>query len=149
MSQIPADLGLTPHHVGISVANLDAAVAWYSEMLGFRLEGHGFIETAGVKVAVVNQGDFRLELFEAPDSVRVPEERRYPDHDLFFQGTKHLALGVEDLESVLGRLKQKGVEVVLDVFEIGGTRVAFIRDNSGILVELVERGNFFTDPALA
>ena len=148
MSQNPTELGLTPHHVGISVADLDAAVAWYSDMLGFRLEGHGFIETAGVKLAVVKQGDFRLELFQAPGSVPVPEARRYPDPDLFFQGTKHMALGVDDLEAVLGRLKQKGVEVVLDLLEIGGTRVAYIRDNSGILVELVERGDFFADPTL-
>ena len=29
---------LTPHHVGISIPDLDAAIAWYGAMLGFTVE---------------------------------------------------------------------------------------------------------------
>lgn len=129
---------LKPHHCGISVPDLEASIQWYGQMLGFALEKRSTIEPIAAQVAILRHGDFRMELFEVENAQPLPDERRYPNRDLGTHGTKHIAFEVQNVETVVATLKQKGVDVAMDVFEIEGTRVAFIRDNAGILIELIE-----------
>ena len=69
----------------------------------------------------------------------LPEERRHPSTDLRTQGIKHVAYAVRDLRALMDELKEKGVDVVWDVVLHDNTLCAFVRDNSGNLVEFVER----------
>ncbi len=130
---------ITPDHAGISVADLEASIAWYRDMLGFELlrqleipDGHG-------QVALVKNGDFVLELFCVPGAKSLPEERRHPATDLMTHGIKHVAYAVTDIAALMSELKAKGVEVVWDVVVHDGTPCAFVLDNSGNLVEFAER----------
>ncbi len=130
---------IRPDHAGISVADLEASVAWYRDMLGFDLlrevdipEGHG-------RVALIKNGAFILELFCVPGAAPLPEERRHPATDLLTHGMKHVAYAVPDIGVLMSELKAKGVDVAWDIAVHDGDRCSFVRDNSGNLVEFVER----------
>ncbi len=130
---------LKPEHVGISVADLEASVVWYREMLGFSVDKVVDVPDDIGRVALMSHGDFRLELFEIPGAAPLPDDRRYPDRDLRTQGVKHMAYAVPDVATLVADLKSRGVEIAWDVVVHDGFTVAFVRDNSGNLVELIER----------
>jgi len=132
---------MRPHHVGISVGDLEGSIAWYRDKLGFALLRVVEIpeaEDAG-RVALLERDDFIIELFCLPGAAPLPEDRRHPTRDIMTHGVKHVAYAVADLEAVMDELKAKDVDVAWDVAVHDNTRCAFVRDNTGNLVELVER----------
>ncbi|RIH81473.1 methylmalonyl-CoA epimerase [Meiothermus luteus] len=134
-------LELRPHHLGLSVPNLEESIAWYGRALGFALEKTLYLEAIPARVAFLRRGEFRLELFEVPGANPLPEERKTPHADLKTHGTKHLAFAVEDVEAAVKELEGRGVEVVMRA-RIEGGPMAFIRDNAGNLLELVQVSSF-------
>jgi catechol 2,3-dioxygenase-like lactoylglutathione lyase family enzyme len=110
-------------------------------MLGFELVRIVDIPEAGDagQVALMHNGDFMVELFCLAAAAPLPEERRHPATDLLTQGVKHVAYAVTDIGALMGDLKAKGVDVVWDIAVHDGDRCAFVRDNTGNLVEFVER----------
>jgi lactoylglutathione lyase len=57
-------------------------------------------------------------------------------------GYGHVAIGVEDLDGTLARLKEQGIEPERPPYTVrqGGSRLCFVRDPDGYRVELIERG---------
>ena len=133
--------GIRPDHVGVSVADLDESVAWYCDNLGFKLLRVVDIPEAEEegRVALLENGDFIIELFCLPGASPLPDHRRYPTTDILTHGVKHVACAVSDLNALMVDLKAKGVDVVWDIPVHDNTRCAFVRDNTGNLVEFVER----------
>jgi methylmalonyl-CoA/ethylmalonyl-CoA epimerase len=130
---------LKPLHVGISVPDIDASIAWYEQMLGFRLVSDTYFDQLPARIAFLELGGFSIELFEVPGAAQMPADRRVPNLDIRTHGTKHVAYAVEDLTGLMGSLKYKGVDVAMDVFPMEGDLVAFIRDNAGNLIELIQQ----------
>lgn len=128
---------IRPHHVGISVPDIDAAIGWYQRMLGFELEQRAFIDIIPAQVAFVRCGDFRLELFQVEGAAPLPDERREPNQDVRTHGNKHLCLAVPDVVATVATLRRKGADIVFEKV-VQGTAMAFIRDNSGNLLELIQ-----------
>jgi methylmalonyl-CoA/ethylmalonyl-CoA epimerase len=132
-------VSLRPHHVGISVADLDASIAWYEAYLGFTLESIVPVpEDVGRVAMLVSDGGFRVELFELPEAAPLPDERRHPATDLRTHGVKHLAYEVTGLEAFTERLRVAGADIVWDLRVHEDVKVLFLRDNTGNLVELLE-----------
>jgi methylmalonyl-CoA/ethylmalonyl-CoA epimerase len=129
---------LKPLHVGISVPDIEASIAWYKQMFGFRLVSDNYYEQLPARIAFMELGDFSLELFEVPGAAPLPDDRRVANLDIRTHGTKHVAYVVEDLRGLMETLKSKGVDVAMDVFPMEGDLVAFIRDNTGNLIELIQ-----------
>jgi methylmalonyl-CoA/ethylmalonyl-CoA epimerase len=129
---------IRPLHLGISVPDMDASVEWYREMLGFNKISDEFVEFLNARTVFMQLGDFQIELFQymGEDKKPLPPERLDPNED---RGTKHLAYCVEDLKSLMEELAAKNVDVVKPIFNMNGDLVCFIRDNSGILIELIQR----------
>lgn len=132
---------LIPHHCGISVPDLDASIAWYRDMLGFTLEKRLLIEGLSASVAFLRHGNFFIELFEIKDAEPLPEGRSYPNQDIQTHGTKHIAFAVDDVREYINSLKKRGVDIAMDVNMMEGKAMAFIRDNAGNLIEVVETGS--------
>ncbi len=132
-------MNIRPDHAGISVADLEASVAWYGDMLGFTVDRIVDVPGGTGRVALIRNGDFILELFCIPGAAPLPEERRHPATDLRTHGIKHVAYAVPDIRTLMDELKAKGVDIVWDVVLHDNTLCAFLRDNSGNLVEFVER----------
>src|SRR5215207_8318088 len=63
--------------------------------------------------------------------------RRYELGDAY----GHIAIGVDDLNGTLGRLKQQGIEPEREPYRVreGGSRICFVRDPDEYRVELIDR----------
>ncbi len=127
-------------HIGIAVANLDEALAFYRDALGLEVSVPHDVPTERVRATFVPVGGPALELLEptAPDSIVARFlERRGP-------GIHHITLLVDDLEAVLERLRARGVRLLDETPRAGahGSRVAFVHPSSahGVLVELKQAG---------
>lgn len=123
-------------HIGIAVADLDAALAFYRDALGLEISAPHEVPTEQVRATFVPVGGPSLELLEAmaPDSTIARFiDRRGP-------GIHHLTLRVDDLSAALARLKARGVRLIDEQPRSGahGSRVAFVhpQGTGGVLVEL-------------
>jgi glyoxylase I family protein len=128
------------HHVGVRVPDYDAAKEWYTTKLDFRVLQewpYGDLKLAYLMPA--NDDDFHIELLAGP----VPHPR--PVHDdlavsLDYGGYQHICLQVSIIDTALAELRQRGVDIVGEPFEIEAIsrRLAFIRDPWGNMIELAE-----------
>ena len=134
-----AGFEITPHHIGISVPDLEESIAWYEEMLGFevvRLRERE--EESQSSIALLQRGNAWIELFEIPGAGPLPEYRRDPSADLRVHGTKHFSFQVEDALAVTEILRAKGAEIAMGPVDNTRAIFVFIRDNSGNTFELIE-----------
>jgi len=134
-------LQIKPHHCGISVPELEASINWYRDMLGFSVVKRMTIDAIPAKIAFLNHGDFYIELFQIEDAVPLPEDRRHPNRDICTHGTKHIAFAVDDVSKFITTVKKRGVDIAMDVNMMEDKAMAFIRDNAGNLIEVVEMGS--------
>lgn len=110
-------------------------------MLGFALERKMEVAQIPARIAWLRRGHFRLELFEVTDAATLPDDRRVPNRDLKTRGTKHLAFAVTDVDAFVAELKSKGADIAMHA-RIHGEPMAFIRDNAGTLIEVVQESSF-------
>jgi len=132
---------LKPLHCGISVADMQESIDWYVHMLGFELVFRKDIEVLHCEVAFLKMGDFEIELFCHHNTIPLPPDRREPDKDIQTQGIKHLCYEVDDIATLLNDLRTKGADVVFGPREMEGTLMGFIRDNTGNLIEFMQKPN--------
>ena len=128
-------------HLGIAISNIDEGVRLYKDLLGFDLEGYEEVEDQMVKVAMLNAHGKapNIELLEPTSS----DSPIYKFIEKKGEGIHHIALGVENIEEVLERLKQEGVRLIDEVPRMGagGKKIAFLHPKStkGVLIELCEK----------
>ncbi|TSD93335.1 methylmalonyl-CoA epimerase [Skermania sp. ID1734] len=137
---MPPHLVTTVDHVGVAVADLDAAVAWYAENLGM-VETHREInESQGVHEAMLGfpGSDTALQVL-AP---LTPESTIAKFLDRNGPGLQQLAYRVTDIAAVSEILRGRGVRLLYEQPRRGtaNSRINFIhpKDAGGVLVELVE-----------
>jgi methylmalonyl-CoA/ethylmalonyl-CoA epimerase len=125
-------------HIGVATDDLEGAIALYEQTLGMPLAHRETVESQGVEAVLLDVGEGHVELLEplGPDTpVGKYLEKRGP-------GLHHVAYAVEDIDDVLGRLKEAGVELIDSEARVGirDSRVAFLhpRSTGGVLTELVE-----------
>jgi methylmalonyl-CoA/ethylmalonyl-CoA epimerase len=133
-------------HAGVSVPNLDESIAWYEGVLGFTVERRSTIESIPAQVAILSNGNLRLELFEVPGAKAPSEDRSLPNEDLKTWGNKHVSFAVEDVFALADELKARGADIVwVKKFPFGSN--LFMRDNAGNLIEFVQRAKPAIQPA--
>jgi len=122
-------------HTCIRVRDLDRSLEFYG-LLGFELRGRLNFESAyNVYLGLPGDGDV-LEL-----TVNVGREERY---DLG-EGYNHMALVVDDLDSLLEALAPHGVEPEKPPYGVGGTdsreeyRICLVADPDGYRIELIDK----------
>lgn len=125
------------HHGGVSVPDLEEAIAWYGRVLGYEVEKRFHIAAADADAAMVRKGPLRFELFEVAGAAPLPEDRRHPPADLRTHGNKHCAFRVENLDAFLAEMRDKQADIAFVVKEKFGSG-CFIRDPAGNLIEFVE-----------
>ena len=113
------------------VADVDAAIAFYTERLGFAVDMHpapGF--------ARLSRGDLRLLLNRpgAGGAGQAAADARIPEPG----GWNRIQLEVADLEATVKTLKSAGCRFRSDVVMGNGGKQALIDDPSGNPVELFE-----------
>jgi methylmalonyl-CoA/ethylmalonyl-CoA epimerase len=125
------------HHGGVSVPDLDAAIAWWRTVLGFEVEARFPIPAIPAEVAMLVNGPLHIELFQVAGAKPLPAERRQPDTDVYTHGNKHVSFAVESVRDFAEELKRRGADIVW-VKEMKHGSNIFIRDNAGNLIEFVQ-----------
>lgn len=136
-------------HVGITVADLDAATAFFVG-LGLEVEGRGFVEgefidtvcgipnsRTEIVMLVPPGGGSKLELasFARPD-----HEPGSPDAMANELGLRNVSFEVDDLKATVDELAADGYGLVGGIGEYEQTwRMAYVRGPEGIIVSLFER----------
>ena len=129
-------------HVGIAVADLDTAIAFYEKSYGMRCVHVEVNEEQGVREAMMEVGEsgsyIQLLMPLNPDTtIGKFLEKSGP-------GIQQMAYRVDDIDEVCEHLRGEGLRLLYDAPKNGtaGSRVKFIHPKSsgGILVQLVEPG---------
>lgn len=128
---------LKPLHVGISVKDMDASLAWYKKNLEFELVQDDYVPPLGARICFVQNGNFQLELFQYDDPKPIPADRLTPNTDLQTVGTKHVAFETADMKALKERFTANGVDIAHETV-MEGNNVMFVRDNSGVLIEFIQ-----------
>ena len=137
---LPEHLFTAIDHVGIAVADLDEALAFYRDTYGMRVVHEETNEEQGVREAMVAVGDTDacLQLLAPLSS----ESTIAKFLDRSGPGLQQLAFRVTDVEQVATVLRERGLRLLYDEPRRGtaGSRVNFIhpKDAGGVLVELVQ-----------
>jgi methylmalonyl-CoA/ethylmalonyl-CoA epimerase len=125
-------------HIGIAVKSIAAALNVYENALGLKVTGYDQVDEQGVRVAMINIGESRIELLE-PSGPESPVEKFMSKRG---EGIHHIAVTVDDIENTLTQMKAAGLRLIDSEPRSGAhnTRIAFIHPSSthGVLLELVE-----------
>ncbi|GIN23058.1 VOC family protein [Siminovitchia fordii] len=140
-------------HNGITVKNLEDALGFYVDLLGFNLLStqvansdyiFDIVEIPGlkeIKIAFVEiPGGQVIEILEYVGIETYPGSARSCDY-----GTGHICLRVENLESLYEELKEKGVKFKSEkVAHITagtnkGSKAVYMLDPDGYIIELMEK----------
>jgi methylmalonyl-CoA/ethylmalonyl-CoA epimerase len=132
-----SSLDFTFHHAGVSVPNLDEAIAWYRDILGFDVQRRFPLPPLNAEIAFMAKGPLNIELFQVAGATPLPAGRSEPILDLQTHGTKHVAFHIADLDTFLEQVEKKGADVAMVVRDMG--TACFLRDCAGNLIEFVER----------
>lgn len=136
MNTIPGLLGID--HVGIAVADLDAALTFYTQTLGMTLLHQEVNNEQGVHEAMLGVGQSVIQLL-APINEDSPIAAFLTKHG---PGLQQIAYRVEDVMETARILRERGLTLLYDEPKTGtaGTLINFIHPKSagGVLVELVQ-----------
>lgn len=146
-------------HVGISVSDLDASIAFYTALTGREPVAEGTMSSvpfgkaqglpaAKLRYATINLDGLGIDLiqFQEPVGERTNGKANRP-------GSMHLCLRVDDFDAVYQRMKEAGYDFLGDdyTFIAGevtpdaalGTRVAYFNDPDGTNLEIIQpKGGF-------
>ena len=142
-------------HSAVCVPDVEAAVQWYRDVLGFRvlsppyrMEGEAIERDMGelvpspvvIKAAIVgpDDGDRVLELVEYPNVAA--DTTTAHDIDITTHGITHVGLVCDDIDATRERLEQHGVEfLTTGTAKIAGLRTTWFRDPWATVFILMEK----------
>lgn len=146
-------------HTGITVLDLDHAIRFYRDVLGFELiigptevfEGDDLsaalgVSGARVRLAIMKVGDSSLELHQYL-SPKSQVDRPMPPNTLGFM---HVAFRVENIEQKVKELEAEGILFLsqVNIVEEGplaGWKWIYFKDPDGITLEMVEYNPILED----
>ena len=141
------------NHIGITVADIDAAIEFYTSAFGLTVLVAPFdasTETEGAKrrfdvfgaqwgrMKLAHLTDAEGTGFEIFQFVKPTVHVREEGFDYWNSGISHIALTVDDLESTISRITELGGRARSDIHELpSGTRICYCADPWGTAIELV------------
>jgi catechol 2,3-dioxygenase-like lactoylglutathione lyase family enzyme len=128
-----------PNAVTISVPELDLAVRWYSEKLGFREVQRKSYPEFKTSLAFLELNGYQVELIEDGSS-QVGARRADPPAHTAVQGISQFSFLTTNLDGVRGELLRRNIPVVWE-FENAelGVKFLFIRDLNSNLIQYIQR----------
>ncbi len=137
------DLFVCIDHVGLAVPNLDEAIAFHTDVLGWRVLHRETNEEQGVEEAMIGTGDQLAENAQIQLLAPLNENSTIAKFlDRNGPGMQQLAYRVRDLDAVSATLKERGVRLLFPEPKRGtnDSRINFChpKDTGGVLLELVE-----------
>jgi catechol 2,3-dioxygenase-like lactoylglutathione lyase family enzyme len=135
-------------HIGVIVNNLEAAKEFFVD-LGFRVQGEAEERGELLDALVGLQGAHsRVVFLEAPSGQTKLELAKFLNpadksveqkSAIYAHGYQHIALVVEDIENIVKEVKQKGMDIIVDVYNFQDVyKLCYFRGPEGIIIELAE-----------
>ncbi len=134
------------HHVAIGVPDIEAALTFYRDVLGFEeversefagpnpaVEAAIGIEAPAAKMAMLRGGNAHIELWQYAEPA--PRDLRSEPSDY---GYPHFALEVADIDAEHARLAEAGMTFVGPPVEFGDSAAVYGRDPFGNVIEIYE-----------
>lgn len=125
-------------HIGIAVKNLDEAIKYYENVLGFKCYNIEEVEDQKVRTAFFKVGETKIELLESTD----PEGPVGKFIEKKGEGVHHIAFAVNEINDSLKEAKGKGIRLIHGEPVDGAEdlRIAFLHPKStfGVLTEFCE-----------
>lgn len=117
-------------HIEIAPSDLERSIAFYTEVLGFRMKERIEIGAPMLKqVVYLELGDTMLELLDYVDPAPA-------DHTIRV-GYRIMALEVDNMEDALAFLAEKGIKPSVSPIDVGGGSLrGEIVDVDGLSIEL-------------
>lgn len=127
-------------HAGIRVPDFDAAIAWYTEKLDFRVMHswpYGDLKLAYLAPPVDDH--FKIELLSGSGATGRPAYDDLAD-SLNLAGWHHICLSVDSTDDTVAELRRRDVTIVTEPFDLPdiSRRLAFFADPWGNLFELAQ-----------
>lgn len=125
------------NHVAIAVKDIEAALDFWEDKLGLKLDYIEEVPSEASRVAFIPVGDSLIELVQPTrDDTGMAAflEKRG-------EGIHHLCVEVENIDETFNALKEKGVRLInTEPQVLPGRKMAFIHPKAanGVLVELYE-----------
>lgn len=115
---------------------MERSIKFYTELLGMKFVRRKEIPKSNAEIAFLeseNGNQLELTWYKDQKEFIVPEYEK----SVF----DHIAFVVEDMDGLLEECRKRGVTITDEPFYLtpGGSRLAFIEDPDGTLIELIER----------
>ena len=131
----PMNITVSHDHIAIRVVDYAGTLRWYKEKLDFRVDAEW--PYGGMQLAYLSNGSAKVEVLGGataePHSDPISLEPTFQH-----EGVNHFCLAIEDFHGTLAELRGRGVEFVGEPFVVEeiNRNLAFVKDNSGNLIEL-------------
>ncbi|HKV89760.1 MAG TPA: VOC family protein [Thermoplasmata archaeon] len=120
-------------HTSITVRDMDATIAFYTEVLGLEFDRRRRIEENHAEIAFLRD----------PESGARVELTHWDGKTTFEAGEQldHLAFEVPDVRAAVEAARTKGVRIAKEPYSLSGgtSKIAFLLDPNDVWIELVER----------
>jgi methylmalonyl-CoA/ethylmalonyl-CoA epimerase len=125
-------------HIAVVTGDIEGALKFWQDALGMEVSHREDVPAEHSVVAFLPAGESEIEIVQPT----TPETGLARYLDKRGAGMHHVCLEVDDIEAMLARLKEKGVQLINEtpVTGSGGKKYAFIHPKSsfGVMVELYE-----------
>jgi catechol 2,3-dioxygenase-like lactoylglutathione lyase family enzyme len=120
----------TLDHLALKVTDMDKALHFYHQVLGLELVRTSGPNAEGGRMAVVQAGDKKIDLFSRPDFVASDKDKPV--------GMDHLCLlmDVPAVADLIAYLQQENVEIFWGPVERHSSTSVYVYDPDGVHVEL-------------
>lgn len=123
-------------HVSVRTSDMARSISFYESFLGMKLVSRKEIPANNAEITFLeSEGtNFRLEL------TWYKSQQKFEQAEYENRVFDHLAFTVKDMDSLIERMRAEGVTITDEPFVLGaaGSRIAFIEDPEGVLIELIE-----------
>jgi len=128
-------------HVGLNVADLDAAARWYGEAFNMTTAKPFVVEPLNLRgIFMTNADGFAIELLERSGSTPGLQPESVPEA-LLTRGFSHLCFRVAEVEPVHTKLLAMGAKEIMSVRPSpeSGVTMSYVADPEGNLIEIIDR----------
>lgn len=120
------------HHIAIIASDYEKTKEFYVEQLGFQVIREHYRKERDDWKIDLQLGEMELEIFVKANQ---PKRPNYPEA----YGLRHLAFKVENIETVVAELNEKGIETEpIRTDDFTGEKMTFFFDPDGLPLELHE-----------
>jgi catechol 2,3-dioxygenase-like lactoylglutathione lyase family enzyme len=136
------------HHTAISTGDLDRALKFYRDLLGFEVamefewpkgtdpaDSITGLKDSAARAAMLKAGNMLVEIFEYSSPTPKEGNSRRPVCD---HGITHICVDVVDIDAEYKRLKAAGMTFHCPPEDLGFAKATYGRDPDGNVVELQE-----------